>query len=308
MTAHSHSFFALTPDHVLHAVEQSGARTTGLCYALNSMENRVYEVELEDGQRVVAKFYRPGRWERRTIEDEHRLLLALKEAEIPVCAPTPFADGNTVAVSQDNIFFALYPRTGGRSPDELSLEQFSTLGRLLARIHNVAASLKLRHRRAINPQTYGLEPLAALHASHTLPLSVERAYDDAVKELVSLTMPLFAGLETFALHGDCHKGNLLHGRDGWFFLDFDDMGVGPAVQDLWLLLPARPQDCPQDVEALLTGYEQFRKFPRHSLRLIEGLRGLRYIHYAAWVASRWQDPTFPERFPIGARKTTGSAS
>ena len=295
-TDNHQSFFALTPEHVLEAVEQSGARTTGLCYPLNSFENRVYEVELEDGRRLVAKFYRPGRWERATIADEHKLLLALRDAEIPVCAPTPFDDGDTIAVSQDDIFFALYPRTGGRCPDELSLDQLTTLGRLLARIHNVSAALDLQHRPHLTPQTYGLQDLQTLHATGLLPLSVERSYDEAVKTFAALATPLFAGLETFVVHGDCHKGNLLHGSNGWFFLDFDDMAVGPAVQDFWLLLPARPQDCPQDVAALVEGYEQFRTFPRHSLALIEALRGLRYIHYAAWVANRWKDPAFPRAF------------
>ncbi|HET6344252.1 MAG TPA: serine/threonine protein kinase, partial [Myxococcota bacterium] len=284
-------FFSLTPDNVLAAVEQAGARTTGLCYALNSLENRVYEVELVDERRVVAKFYRPGRWDRDTILDEHRLLMALVDMEIPVCAPTPFPSGDTLATTADGIHFAIFPRTGGRSPDELSLDEFTQLGRLLARIHNVSAHLKLNHRPVLSPATYGTECLQLLQSRGCIAPSVAADYAKAVGMVVDLMAPHWEGLETFVVHADCHRGNLLRGREGWFFLDFDDMARGPAVQDLWLLLPARPTDCPAEVEAMLEGYEQFRAFPRASLRLVEGLRALRYVRYAAWVASRWEDPS-----------------
>ena len=293
----SGQFFALTPDHVLAAVEQAGQRTTGLCYALNSLENRVYEVEQDDGSRVVAKFYRPGRWSRETILDEHRLLLALADMEIPVCAPLEFPAGGTLATNEDGIFFALFPRTGGRSPDELTEDELGQLGRLLARIHNVSSSLKLQHRKALTPETYGTECLKGLIERDQLSINVKQAYSEAVHMLVQEAQTRWQGVDTFAVHGDCHKGNLLRGRQGWFFLDFDDMATGPAVQDVWLLLPARPQDCPREVEALIAGYEQFRTFPRASLRLVEALRGLRYVHYAAWVGRRWEDPSFPRAFP-----------
>lgn len=282
---------------MLHAVEQAGQGTTGLCYALNSLENRVYEVELADNSRVVAKFYRPGRWSKETILDEHRLLAALTEMEIPVCAPCAFPNGQTLSTDSNGIHFAVFPRTGGRSPDELTVDEMTQLGRLVARIHNVSASLKLQHRFPLSPETYGLDCLKTLTDGEFIAHSVRQAYSDAVNTLVSLTTPMWSGLETFAIHADCHKGNLLRGREGWFFLDFDDMAMGPAVQDMWLLLPARAADCPQDVEAFITGYEQFRPFPRVSLKLIEGLRGLRYVRYAAWIASRWEDPSFQRAFP-----------
>lgn len=293
----SGQFFSLTPERVLAAVEQAGQDTTGLAYALNSMENRVYEVELADESRVVAKFYRPGRWSKETILDEHRLLEALTEMEIPVCAPLPFPNGSTLAHTEDGIFFAVFPRTGGRSPDELTLDEYTQLGRLLGRIHNVSASLKLKNRPNISPETYGLDCLQTLLDADVIALSVKTAYTDAVHMLVEQAKVRYAGLETLVVHGDCHRGNLLRGRQGWFFLDFDDMGWAPAVQDLWLLLPARQHDCPQELEAMITGYEQFRRFERPSLRLMESLRGLRYVRYAAWIASRWEDPSFPKAFP-----------
>lgn len=289
-------FFSLTPEQVLQAVERSGQRTTGLCYALGSLENRVYEVERDDESRVVAKFYRPQRWSQETILDEHRLLAALVDMEIPVCAPLPFADGSTLAQTQSGIYFTLFPRTGGRSPDELNPEQYTQLGRLLARIHNVSAHLKLQHRPQLSPQTYGLDALALLEQHHRLPPEIAPAYRTAVEQLVAISQPLFDQTPQFAIHGDCHRGNLLYGRQGWFFLDFDDMVHGPAVQDIWLLLPARVAQCRRELDAFLTGYEQFRTFPHASLRLIEALRALRYIRYAAWIASRWQDPSFPKAF------------
>lgn len=292
-----HDFFSLTPDRVLDAVELTGSRTTGLCYALNSLENRVYEVELEDRSRVVAKFYRPGRWPRETILDEHRLLSALREHEIPVCPPIALADDDTLHRTDAGIWFALFPRTGGRSPDELTLDQFEQLGRLLARIHLVSESLQLEHRPAITPQTYGRDCLALIAERSDMPPGLRQRYLDAVNQLVELGEQRFAGHESIVAHGDCHRGNLLAGRDGFFFLDFDDAASAPPVQDLWLLLPARAADCPQQLDALLEGYEQFRTFERSSLALIEVLRGLRYVRYAAWITRRWDDPSFPRAFP-----------
>lgn len=292
------TFYSLTPDQVLLAVEQSGRRTTGLCYALNSLENRVYEVELEDGERVVGKFYRPGRWSRQTILDEHRLLGTLVAEEIPACAPIEFDDGGTLRTTEDAIFFALFPRMGGRAPDELSLEELEQLGRLLGRIHNVSAALALRHRPLLSPATYGTECLETILTHAELSPGVRERYVTAVERLVALGEHAFASVETFVGHADFHRGNLLrHPNLGWLILDFDDAASAPAVQDLWLVLPARPQDCPEEVESLLKGYEQFRDIERQTLGLVELLRGLRYVRYAAWVARRWDDPAFPRAFP-----------
>lgn len=297
MTAAPLDFFALSPDRVLAAVDALGSRTTGLCYALPSLENRVYEVELEDGARVVAKFYRPGRWSRDTILDEHRLLARLVEAEIPACAPLEIATGETLRSTPEGILYALFPRVGGRSPDELAKAEYTQLGRLLARIHNVAASAKLCHRPVLSPRTYGADCLQTVLATAPPPGGLARRYADAVEEVIRLGEARFAGVETFVCHADCHRGNLLFGKDGWFFLDFDDAAVAPPVQDLWLILPARPAECTAEVDALLAGYESFRPFDRGTLRLIEVLRALRYVRYAAWIASRWEDPSFPRAFP-----------
>jgi len=293
-------FFTLTPERVLDAVERCGIRTTGLCYALNSLENRVYEVELEDRSRVIGKFYRPGRWGEETIRDEHRVLKALDEAEIPVCAPITFSDGkndDTLHTTEDGIFFALFPRTGGRSPDELRGEQYEQLGRLLGRIHNIMAAMNILHRPNISPQTYGLDCLQTIMERTDMPPGLSHRYGDAVKRLVDLGLKAYEGVETFCVHGDCHRANLLFGSNGWFFLDFDDMGIAPPVQDVWLLLPARARDCPKELELFLKGYERFRDFDSRTLKLIEVLRGLRYVRYAAWIARRWDDPAFTRAFP-----------
>lgn len=290
-------FFTLTPLRVLSAVEQAGHATTGLCYSLNSFENRVYEVELEDRRRVVAKFYRPGRWSRETILDEHRLLAALEAAEIPTCAPMTFPDGASLHATPEGIWFALFPRIGGRSPDELTVDDYVQLGRLIARIHNVSASASLGHRPVLSPRTYGLDSLELILSKAQMSSVVKERYAQAILRIVALGDELWRETETIVTHGDCHRGNLLRGRNGWLFLDFDDSAWAPAVQDAWLLLPSRPRDCPLELDALLAGYEEFRRFDRRSLRLIEVLRALRYVRYAAWILSRWDDPAFPRAFP-----------
>jgi len=179
-------FFSLTPDHVLDAVEESGHHTTGLCYPLSSLENRVYEVEVEDRSRVVVKFYRPGRWSRETILDEHRMLAALVEHEIPVCAPVPFPDGETLHEDADGIYFALSPRTGGRGPDEITLDEFEQLGRLLARIHNVSATLSLANRPEISPATYGQDCLGTILERTEMPVGLRGRYVDCAERLIDI--------------------------------------------------------------------------------------------------------------------------
>jgi Ser/Thr protein kinase RdoA (MazF antagonist) len=290
-------FFALTPDRVLAAVEEASILTTGRCYLLGSLENRVYDVEREDGIRVIAKFYRPGRWSTETILDEHRLLAALAEDEIPAIAPLPFPDGRTLHEIEDGIRFALFPKASGRSPEDMSLDDFRQIGRLLGRIHNVSSAARLKHRPELSPRTYGEDCLARILALTNMPAGVRGRFESAAKNLIDLSRDLFRGAETFVIHADCHRGNLLRGREGFFFLDFDDMASAPPVQDLWLLLPARPSDCPLERDALIEGYETFRPFDFGSLRLVEVLRGLRYLRYAAWIAERFHDPAFPRAFP-----------
>ncbi len=292
----SESFFRISPDRVLQAVESEGFRTTGHCMALNALENRVYDVRLEDECSVVIKFYRPGRWSRETILDEHRMLFALREAEIPVCAPLVFDDGETVHETED-IFYAVWPRTGGRSPDELSDAEVGVLGRLLARIHNTGEATRIEHRPSLDAETVPLASLALIEERGFLPPSCASRYRDVVESVVHVYEDRIAGIEQLPIHGDCHRGNLLRNDEGWSFLDFDDMVIGPAVQDVWMMIPGRDVDAHRQRDGLIDAYEQFRPFDRRGLELIEPLRAFRFIFYAGWIAKRWDDPAFPDAFP-----------
>jgi Ser/Thr protein kinase RdoA (MazF antagonist) len=292
----SEFFFRLSPTRVLQAVEAAGFVPTGHCFALNALENRVYDVRLEDGQHVVAKFYRPGRWNRETILDEHRLLAALVDAEIPVCAPLEFPDGETLHEIED-IFYAVWPRTGGRAPDELADDQVEILGRLMARIHSIAADLGAPHRRILDAETVPLEALELLKEGDWLPPSCSTRYERAVEALVQTYRERSRDIEVQPIHGDCHAGNLLRGDAGWFFLDFDDMVIGPPVQDVWMLLPGRDAEADRQRRLLVEAYKQFRPFDDRSFALIEPLRGFRFVFYAGWIARRWEDPAFPDAFP-----------
>lgn len=300
-------FFELTPDRVLEAVEASGLVPTGRCSALNSFENRVYDIELDDDQKTrrVVKFYRPGRWSREQILEEHQFIRDLVEAEIPAVAPLEFPDGLTLHPAKvGGIWYTIFPRIGGRSPDELPRdsdgESLRRIGRLLGRIHNVGAARDAPHRIQIGPDSYGLANLRFLLAGNWVPLEFQGRYQRAVEKICEISRPFFARAAIQRLHGDCHLGNLLSNQKGLFFVDFDDMVRGPAVQDLWLLLPARPDEddfARHQLNLILAGYEEMRDFEYTSLKLIEPLRALRYVHYTAWIARRWEDPAFPLAFP-----------
>jgi Ser/Thr protein kinase RdoA (MazF antagonist) len=289
-------FFQLSPERVLQAVEAAGLRPTGHCFSLNALENRVYDVRLEDDRHVVAKFYRPGRWSREAILDEHRLLIALRQDEIPVCVPLAFPDGQTLHTVAD-IHYALWPRTGGRSPDELNDEQVSVLGRLLARIHNAGERVSVSHRLQLDAEHFPLAALRLLEERGFMPASCAARYRRAVEEVVAIYDDWSQGVALHPIHGDCHLGNLLHSDEGWFFLDFDDMLVGPAVQDVWMLLPGRDRHGARQREILVEAYSAFRDFDPRTLRLVEPLRAFRYVWYAGWIAKRWDDPAFPDAFP-----------
>jgi Ser/Thr protein kinase RdoA (MazF antagonist) len=289
-------FYNLTPDIILKAIEQSGFEPSGHCMALNSYENRVYDLRLEDGSHVVAKFYRPGRWSLQQILEEHEYLLDLRDDEIPVCAPLTLPGGTTIQEIQ-GLLYALWPRTGGRVPDELSDDEVAMLGRLCARIHNNGAAKTAPHRISLTGDSYGLKPLTFIEEGGFLPPHLKDRFRKAVLEIVEIYEALRKDVPMHRIHGDCHLGNLLRGSQGWFFLDFDDFLTGPAVQDLWMLVPARDREGLRQRELFLEGYRQFRDFEHSWLRLIEPLRALRYIRYAAWIAQRWEDPAFPAAFP-----------
>ncbi len=298
------TFFKLTPDRVLQAVEQSGYDCTGRCQALGSYENRVYDVELDletgslNERSRVVKFYRPGRWSEAQILEEHEFLLELQKEEVPVVAPLTFPDGKTLhQETGSKIFYALFPKVGGRSPDELDAPKLERIGRLLARIHTVGARHPAKHRISLTEKTYGEEPLAHLLSVKEIPLELESRYTDAARKVIEVAKNQFDLKKNQRVHGDCHLGNLLWNQEGPFFLDFDDFVMGPPVQDIWLLVQGNDAETRQKREILIQAYEQLRDFDRSSLNWIEPLRALRLIHFDAWVSKRWEDPAFPYAFP-----------
>jgi len=298
-------FFELGPNQILDAVETFGYRCTGRCLALNSMENRVYEVEIEgDSFRTpsdrfrVVKFYRPGRWSAEQIGEEHQFLSDLIEYEIPVVAPLKSKDGGTLQRVKDiDIFYSVFPKIGGRIYNELNEDELLRIGRLLGRLHNVGATKPAQHRLALTPESYGTNNLSTLEELDVLPDSISARYKEVVTAICKISSELFKKVPTQRIHGDCHLGNLLWCDTSPFWVDFDDMVSGPKVQDLWLLTPNRDSESEYHRELLLEGYEQFSKFDRSSLRLIEPLRALRMIRFSAWIAVRWKDPAFPRAFP-----------
>lgn len=308
-------FFALTPDAILAEVERAlssdglPVRATGRCLVHASMENRVYELELEEplpgvGARVVAKFYRPGRWSLAALRDEHDFLAELDEAELPVVPALPLpgnrrTDAPTLGMTETGIYFAVFPKVAGRALQELTDEQLVQVGRLLGRLHNVGAARPARHRPRLLPTEYATPALAATLDSQHVDIQVRSRYERAARGLIERATPLFAGVSLSRVHGDCHGGNLLWQTSGPFFLDLDDLMLAPPVQDLWMVVRGRSGDEDADGkrELLLSGYEQLRAFDRQTLRLIEPLRGLRMIHYAGWIARRYEDPIFQRTFP-----------
>ncbi len=296
-------FFKLTPDCVLAAVEATGLECTGRCFALNSYENRVYEVELEmEGPSIsrkrVVKFYRPGRWTEAQILQEHQFLFDLRDHEIPVVAPLLFPEGGSLKKTPaGDLWYTIFPKVGGRVPDELNDDQLKRIGRFLGRIHNVGTLRKASDRVLLNTKTYGEANLKFLLEEGWILKDWSSRYEAAAREVFRLGEKLFADHLPIRIHGDCHPGNLLWADQGPFFLDFDDMVQGPPVQDFWLLIPGRDAHAKSQLEVLIQGYEEMRFFDRQSLVLIEVLRALRFIHFDAWIARRWEDPAFPVAFP-----------
>lgn len=263
---------------------------------LRCLENRVWDLRIDDGAHVVVKFYRPGRWSRSGIESEHRFLLDLREAEVPVCAPLALPGGGTVGVHA-GIFFGVWPRTGGREPDELTDDDLASLGRLLARIHDAGGRRRSDDRPVLDADTALLDPLDELLDADRIPSSYADRYADAVEALADVYADRIQDVPLLRIHGDCHLGNLLRGRDGWFFLDFDDFAEGPAVHDVWVLVPGRDSEANRQRTVLLEGYRQLRDFDSRWLALVEPLRAARILKISSWIARRWSEAAFASTFP-----------
>ena len=306
-----HPYARLSPVQVLDALASAGLHGDGRLMALSSYENRVYQVHLEDGARVVAKFYRPARWSRAQIQEEHDFAAELAAAEVPAVAPMVL-NGATVH-EHDGFLFSVSPWRGGRAPELDDWEVLEWIGRFLARLHTVGAARPFAHRPALDAQSFGQAPRDWLLEHAAIPLDMQSRWQDACQRALetiadsagSSSARAQFGLENatpIRLHGDCHPGNILWTPadlvgGGPHFVDLDDARSGPAVQDLWMLLSGDRRQRTGQLSALLEGYEQFRSFDRRELALIEPLRTLRLIHYSAWLARRWEDPIFPANFP-----------
>jgi Ser/Thr protein kinase RdoA (MazF antagonist) len=311
-SAESHPYSRLTPDVVLDALDSVALRGDGRMLGLNSYENRVYQVMMEEGPPVVVKFYRPERWSGEQILEEHAFALELAGREIPVVAPLVIADRTLHEFA--GFRFAVYPRRGGRTPELEDPKVLEWIGRFLGRIHAVGEVKPFATRPALDPASFGLEPRDWLLAHGFLPADLREAWTSVARLALEAVERCFAqagAARRIRLHGDCHAGNILwtepggaglespslprHG--GPHFVDLDDCRSGPAVQDLWMLLSGDRASMAQALHHVLAGYEQFRDFDRRELVLVEALRTLRLIHYSAWIARRWDDPAFPAAFP-----------
>jgi Putative homoserine kinase type II (protein kinase fold) len=291
------SFELLTPDEILSAVEHAlGIRCTSLTITLPSYINRVYELRAVDGTKLIAKFYRPGRWSREAVEDEHRFVLDCLDSELPVVAPMVLADKNTIG-EHAGILFAVYPKRAGRQLEITGDNDWPRLGSLIARLHLSGEKRPAVNRITINPRLSTLHDVEHL-CSMAVPQRFREPFRASAGRIIEMSAPLFDDVERIRIHGDCHRGNILDRlEEGLLLIDFDDMAMGPPVQDLWLLLPDRVAQCPHEIELFLEGYERFRTFNRASLRCIEPLRAMRMIYFLAWCGRQMDDFQFRKNFP-----------
>ncbi|MGL6222585.1 MAG: serine/threonine protein kinase, partial [Steroidobacteraceae bacterium] len=288
----------LTPDVVVSAVEALGHACDGRILALNSYENRVYQVGREDTTPVVVKFYRPERWSDAAILEEHEFALELARAEIPVIAPDVH-DGRTL-FQHAGFRYAVYRRAGGRWPELGTKDDRQWMGRFLARIHAIGRTRAFRQRPRLDWRVLGQDTADYLLDTGWIPSHIEAAYETLAEDVLALVEQRFEEaqpLRMLRLHGDCHPGNVLWTDSGPHFVDLDDCMTGPAVQDLWMLLSGRPEEMRQQLDDIVEGYQEFGDFEQHEVALIEPLRTLRIMHYAGWLARRWEDPAFPRAFP-----------
>lgn len=294
------SYVNLGPDQILDAIESIGYICDGRIFALNSYENRVYQIGIENADPVVAKFYRPGRWSDEAILEEHEFTNELAGNEIPVIAPLS-GDNSKTLYHAGPYRFALYPRKSGRSPELDDPEHLIQLGRFIARIHNVGKVKAFMHRPEINIQSFGIDSYQYLLEKKFIPLELELSYRTLCEDLITRIERCFeraGSINRIRLHGDCHHSNILWRDNAPFILDFDDARTGPAIQDLWMLLSGDRKYMTARLADLLEGYSEFCDFDARELHLIEALRTLRIMNYAAWIARRWDDKAFPLAFPF----------
>lgn len=297
-TDNSHPFDSLQPDFILDAIESVGFECDGRVTILNSYENRVYQIGIEDQEPVIAKFYRPNRWSNEQIQEEHDYCYELVEAELPVVAP--IQNEHQVSLFEYGDFrFSLYPRKGGRAPELDNMENLFILGRFLGRIHLIGAAKSFQHRPTIDSQSYGHESVAFLKENF-IPSDLLNNYESITSQLlecIDSVLDKTTGINSIRVHGDCHIGNMLWRDELPHFIDFDDSRMAPAVQDIWMLLSGDKREQNIQLSEIIEGYNEFADFNMQELQLIESLRTLRMLYFSAWLAKRWDDPAFPLGFP-----------
>jgi Ser/Thr protein kinase RdoA (MazF antagonist) len=292
-------FSALTPDIIFKAFDTLGLSCDGRLLALNSYENRVYQVGMTDGDSLVVKFYRPGRWSDAAILEEHAFVQELYDDDLPVVPALAFADGKTLH-HVDGFRFSVFPKQGGRVPELQGGETLAWMGRLLGRIHAAGVLKAFKERPRLDIHSFGELSRDYLLNHHCIPETFVAEYRAVSAECLAGVRDCFAQAGSIAqirLHGDCYPGNLLWTDEGPHFVDFDDSRSGPAIQDLWMLLSGERAEMTGQLQSVLDGYRMFMDFNLRELHLLEALRTLRLIHYAAWIAKRWDDPAFPAAFP-----------
>ncbi len=296
-----HPFETLTPDFILDTIEDQGYQCDGRLLALNSYENRVYQVGLEDSGPLIAKFYRPNRWSDEQILEEHAYCFELTEHELPVVAPL-LRNQNSLfnrPNGEINFRFSLFPRRGGHAPELDNLDNLFILGRLLGRMHRIGGSKSFTCRPQINMNNFGYEAVEFIEQNF-IPDTIAESYHSITSSLLDRMEVIFESLGDIKLiraHGDCHVGNILWRDDNPHFVDFDDTRTAPAIQDLWMLLSGDRQQQTIQLNEILEAYTEFMEIDLRELHLIETLRTLRILHYSAWLARRWNDPAFPHSFP-----------
>ncbi|WNO08712.1 serine/threonine protein kinase [Teredinibacter sp. KSP-S5-2] len=291
-------FSNLSQDLVIDAIESLGYMSDLRVFALNSYENRVYQVGIEDSEPLIAKFYRPERWTKEQILEEHQFSLSLTEAEIPVISPIFREDVGTL-FEYGNYWFALYPRRGGHAPNLDDLDVLYRLGQHLGRIHAIGSTTPFQYRPELSITNFGINSREYLLANNFIPANLIEAYATLSQHILDQITQIMSSVSysSIRLHGDCHPGNILTRPDSIYLVDLDDSRMGPAVQDLWMLLSGERHEREAQLEAVIEGYEEFFPFNTQELALIESLRALRLMHYAYWLAQRWNDPAFPQAFP-----------
>ena len=293
-----HPFDRLTPDFIIDAIEAQNYYCDGRILALNSYENRVYQIGIEDQQPIIAKFYRPQRWSQQQILEEHAFCYELAEHELPIVTPQRNAQGESL-LQHEGFYIALFERKGGRAPELDHQDNLTILGRLLARMHLIGARDAYHHRPGIDVQCYGADS-AEFISENFIPDELKLSYDTLARDLLQRLQDIVAGVGAvrhLRVHGDCHAGNMLWRDDMPHFVDFDDSRMAPAMQDIWMLLSGDREQQSIQLKKILQGYLEFNDFNYTELQLIEVLRSLRIMYFSAWLARRWHDPAFPQAFP-----------